>query len=487
MAALACAAALSVAAHATWTVTNLHPAAATFSEVHDIYGDQQVGFVMIGANRAALWRGTAESFVNLHPAGTAASRALGVGGGQQAGWATIAGRRRASVWGGTAASWVNLHGDGPNLSEASDAFGGQQAGTRIVAGVRDASLWSGTAGSRVSLNPPGVAASVALGFARGEQVGFVQTVGQPRAALWRGTAASWVDLHPTAPNAVWSEALDTTGEVQVGWVRWSDGTVDVIHACLWRGSAGSRVDLHPPGATGSRAHAAFGDFQVGMAVFDNPAVGHPILWRGTAESFVDLSQHLPPGSWGNGEATGVWTDGTTIYVVGNVFSVDRARTEALMWSRPAAVQGTVSGNLGLAGWTAPLTDPLITFEIREPGSTTALQTAVVSLSTTGEFTFTTPLPAGTYDVTAKSDRWLRARLQNVTFTAAGASGLAFGELIPGDVVENNAIDLADFLALAATYEVSPPTEARADLNGDGSVDLADFLLLAAHYETVGAP
>jgi hypothetical protein len=49
------------------------------------------------------------------------------------------------------------------------------------------------------------------------------------------------------------------------------------------------------------------------------------------------------------------------------------------------------------------------------------------------------------------------------------------------------VDLADFLALAATYEVSPPTDARADLNGDGAVDMADFLLLAAHYETVGAP
>jgi hypothetical protein len=148
----------------------------------------------------------------------------------------------------------------------------------------------------------------------------------------------------------------------------------------------------------------------------------------------------------------------------------------------------VSGNVGLLGWTfAPLSEPLITFEVRSPGSTAPLQSTAVHLSATGDFTFVTALPPGTYDVTAKGDRWLRARLQNVTLTAAGASGLNFGELVPGDVHEDNVIDLGDFLIMASTYEAVPPTEPRADLNGDDLVDLSDFLLLAAAYEMVGAP
>jgi hypothetical protein len=365
------------------------------------------------------------------------------------------------------------------MSDALGAFGTQQVGwTHRTGQTRRASLWHGTAASWVELHPAAATGeSRALATTGYLQVGFAIVGANRRPSLWRGTAASWIDLTPADAHS--GTAAGAHGEHQVGWVEISG----YGRASLWSGTAGSWVDLHPLGATASQANGVDGDLQVGSVIRDGVwRAGH---WRGTSASWQALP--LPAGEWLHTMAQSVWRDGTTTYIVGQGENMNPRRGEALLWIGRAPAPAAVSGTLGLSGWTAPLTDPLITFEIREPGSTTALQTAVASLSATGEFTFTTALPAGTYDVTAKSDRWLRARLQNVTFTATGASGLAFGDLIPGDVVENNVIDLADFLALAATYEVSPPTEARADLNGDGAVDLADFLLLAAHYETVGAP
>lgn len=148
---------------------------------------------------------------------------------------------------------------------------------------------------------------------------------------------------------------------------------------------------------------------------------------------------------------------------------------------------SVAGTVGLQGWTASLSDPLITLELRDPGSSTALQTEVLNLTAAGEFSFVTALPPGSYDLTAKGGRWLRAKLANITLGASGASGLSVGDLIPGDIVESNVVDLDDFLALASTYEQSPPSVPEADLTGDGLVNLDDFLLLAAAYEVSGAP
>jgi len=56
-------------AFAGWTVVNLHPAGATYSEAWGVSGGQQVGEA---DGHAGLWSGTAGSWVDLHallPAG----------------------------------------------------------------------------------------------------------------------------------------------------------------------------------------------------------------------------------------------------------------------------------------------------------------------------------------------------------------------------------------------------------------------------------
>lgn len=100
--------------------------------------------------------------------------------------------------------------------------------------------------------------------------------------------------------------------------------------------------------------------------------------------------------------------------------------------------------------------------------------------------YTAPIGfVGSMEVSAKTSHWLRDRIGPFNIpTPAGASGRNF-ILINGDITGDNVINLDDFLEMAATYEVSPPSNPAADLNEDGLVNLDDFLILAANYEVEG--
>ncbi len=141
---------LSGTAHAQWAVTILHPAGATgSSNAYGGSGSQQVGQAAAGPgdSHAALWRGTAASWVDLHPAGAEFSTAGATNGAQQAGYAVVNSVSRASLWTGTAASWVDLHPEVTLGSRVLAMSGAQQAGRVLVNGGFRASLWSGTASS----------------------------------------------------------------------------------------------------------------------------------------------------------------------------------------------------------------------------------------------------------------------------------------------------------------------------------------------------
>jgi hypothetical protein len=232
----------------------------------------------------------------------------------------------------------------------------------------------------------------------------------------------------------------------------------------------------------STATGVHGGWQVGRVEEYSDWNTRAGVWSGTAASWRELP--LPPGSWGPSGARAVGRDGNHLAVAGYAWDREKGLYKALLWRRRLP---TVAGGVGLRGWMGPLAGVPVTLEIRRPGEAAALQTETVHLSAAGEFSLPIVWPPGVYDVTVKGDRWLRAILRNVTVTEAGASGLEFGDLIPGDVSDDNSIDLADFLLLASAYEADPPTEPRADLNGDGAVNEADFLLLAQHFGESGAP
>jgi hypothetical protein len=180
----------------------------------------------------------------LTPPGCTASYAYDVSGGQQAGYGygpATGNHAHAALWTGTAASWVDLNPAGYTESAVCDVSGGQQVGRARGPGTGNqhhAGLWTGTAASWVDLNPAGDTESRALGVSGRRQVGHARgpaTENHTHAGLWTGTAASWVDLHSLLPAGYVSSrayGIDTSsGETWV--VGYADDAAGHSQAVKW--------------------------------------------------------------------------------------------------------------------------------------------------------------------------------------------------------------------------------------------------------------
>src|SRR5262249_18147182 len=122
------------------------------------------------------------------------------------------------------------------------------------------------------------------------------------------------------------------------------------HAGMWSGTAASWVDLNPAGSNYSAIEAMIGTVQAGWD--DDPSgTTHAGVWNGTAGSFEDLSLLLP-GSWGNTEATGIWSDASKLYVSGWGLSHQDFDYHALLCTRPiSAPEPDTAALLCLGGLT----------------------------------------------------------------------------------------------------------------------------------------
>ncbi len=148
---------------------------------------------------------------------------------------------------------------------------------------------------------------------------------------------------------------------------------------------------------------------------------------------------------------------------------------------PVAVEGTVT----LGDFDGDITKVPVTIEIRNPGQTTPLETRVVSLDSTGKYTFVTGL-TGTYDVAAKASHWLRSVKSNVRI--APTSVTVDFTLINGDIDGDNEVTLFDFGELVAAFGTMPGDSGwnpNADLDGDEEVSLFDFGILVRTFGAVG--
>lgn len=325
--------AAAATAQGAWTVTILNPVGSTISFAEGVAGAQQVGWAG-SVPHAGLWHGTAESWVSLHPAGALQSIAYATSGTHQVGYTHIAGTSRASLWTGTAASWIDLSPAGSAWSIAGAIAGAQQAGYAGFDGESHAGMWTGTADSWVDLHPAGATGSAAIATSGTHQAGWASFPGtSPHAGIWSGTADSWVDLHPA--GSTYSRATAMSDSHQAGVADFGG----VPHAGMWSGTADSWVDLHPEGSTASWINAIFGTHHVGYADFPD-GNRYPSLWTGFDASWEALP---PPDGWVGGIATGVWSDTTTLFVVGLAFHPgvgdEGGEYQAVMWSRPIPAPG----------------------------------------------------------------------------------------------------------------------------------------------------
>jgi hypothetical protein len=337
-------AATASAARAQWTVIELHPAGVDESFAWVASPGRQGGSTRtLTVQHAALWSGTASSYVDLNPPGAAASEIVGISAGQQVGsWGDPAFNIHAALWTGTAASCVDLNPAGVRLSYAVGCSGGQQVGTTGDSAFIDhATLWSGTAASAVDLSPAGSTNSKAFGVFGGRQVGRAEFGATTHAVMWSGTAASRTDLHPA--GALHSEAHGIDAGQEIGWVTVGPDVVYDVHASLWSGDAASWVDLNPAGCRASYAFAVFGGLQAGSAYEGNRQ--RACVWSGTAASWVDLHGLLPP-RYGYSNAFSIWQDSTGTYVAGAAYDSVTSAERAVLWFRPPPPPLTVLSPAG---------------------------------------------------------------------------------------------------------------------------------------------
>ncbi len=294
--------------------------------------------------------------VPLHPAsGYSTTVAAATDGGSQVGFGNVPGHLHAALWTGSAASFVDLDPGGFYDTQAWGVGGGQQVGFGRTnpAPVTNyqytrALLWSGTPGSVVNLHPAAYENSELRGTDGIRQVGEAEVFaathnnGVLHAMVWSGSADSYVDLHP-ASGFSYSYALNVSGSQEVGYGLFGATASAPPHALLWSSTADSVVDLQPPGGSGfsnSRAYGTDGFHQVGYGANTVYGQTHALFWSGTPESYIDLGAVLPSSTFGSSFAYAV--SGNTVY--GS--AVDKSfRNHAIVWTVPEP------GSLSLLGIT----------------------------------------------------------------------------------------------------------------------------------------
>lgn len=314
-------------ATAQWTVTILHPSSRPHSYSYGGSGTLQVGNAH---HLAALWTGTAGSYLSLHPTGAFNSYLLATNGQRHVGYASpIQGTVLAGYWNGTSNIFTALTSAANQPARATAIDGNTQAGFGTFGLNKHALKWSGTIGSMVDLNPQNAAGSEAHAAGGGKQGGFVKFSAEPTAALWSGSAESYLELHPTGYKNSEIRGMSTID--QVGYGRDQGNT---YHALLWRGTKASMVDLHTPGYANSYAQGTNGQYQVGKRQPQLSGPTHATIWKGTAASAVNLHAFLPSGTnYIHSTAHSVWVNNGTLYVAGFA-TIETPQDVAVLWQMP---------------------------------------------------------------------------------------------------------------------------------------------------------
>lgn len=348
-------------------------------------GEQRVGYGRLAGmsvpnnSHALLWLGNNTTPIDLHPSSAwTYSAANDTDGIQQGGYVTytihpnttIDGTHYAAVWNGSAGSFVQLCGATPatncGYSEVLSVAGGEQAGFCIVSqfpggGFAEpidapqggshffAALWRGTAESFRTLHPRNTGGrswsdSVVSDTDGVQQVGngvdqSQETDFRYRGLLWNGTRDSYIDLTP--PNNVYNYiSVDgVKNNVQVGsGSLYSPGGNTCVNALVWYGTAESYRVLD----TCASAHSTNGTTHVGSKSVNYNS--HAYRWDDATSAGFDLHNLLPAGVYRNSIANRIDENGN---IFGTAQRADNHRTVAVLWKAlvapNAAPQITMSG------------------------------------------------------------------------------------------------------------------------------------------------
>ncbi|MCE9559504.1 MAG: hypothetical protein K8R88_11185 [Armatimonadetes bacterium] len=146
----------------------------------------------------------------------------------------------------------------------------------------------------------------------------------------------------------------------------------------------------------------------------------------------------------------------------------------------------LTGKVTLSNFTLPPDVFFYSIALANPGTSTVVDRATVIVNATGDWTFSTIAPAGSYDVYIKGGTFLskKAGTFNVTSGATNVDAV----LANGDATGDDIVDLSDYTSVVVAFNAGPADtnwDQNADLNGDNIVDLTDYTIVVSAFNAVG--
>ena len=184
--------------------------------------DDDVGNVY---TRAVIWGApTHYSAQSIHPTGYRNSNATAVDGEYQFGTASLPfAVVHAAMWRGSASTFVDMHPNWASNSSIVDASDGQQVGVVNQWSTPHAVLWSGTPESIEDLNPEGATSSSMTACEQGLQIGSASFPDEPttRFGIWASSKRSFSSLVDVVPEGYQGFSMS---DIDVA----EDGTISIV-------------------------------------------------------------------------------------------------------------------------------------------------------------------------------------------------------------------------------------------------------------------
>ena len=158
-----------------------------------------------GYELAAIWNGSAGSFVNFHPSsgGFNSSRINALSSNAQGGRIND----EAAIWHGSAENFTRLAPFGNRTTSEVLAMTETMQGGWFLEFSQKAVIWEGNRDTMQILHPPSVhGTSEVKAMIDDYQIGRVES----GAALWRGSAESWINLHDIAVGQLGTTITSTS-------------------------------------------------------------------------------------------------------------------------------------------------------------------------------------------------------------------------------------------------------------------------------------
>lgn len=149
-----------------------------------------------------------------------------------------------------------------------------------------------------------------------------------------------------------------------------------------------------------------------------------------------------------------------------------------------APAGPVVAMLLFESWVGSALPSTADYILRTPGGT-VVSSGPLTVAADGKISIPKP-DAGTYELLVKSPSFLQKKVG----LTQGSTTVDLGSitLLNGDVDDDNAVTVFDYIELSLAFDSSPGDSnwnPRADLDGDGSVTVFDYIILSQNFDVQG--